>query len=90
MEGFLRLVKPLTASGRAKNAWSVCNDCMRYRPRRKSYWKKRQGEWVSTEVWGDAWEGKVSGWNANYSLQCPGYWSEERMVALGIPVAHNS
>ncbi len=65
MEDLLRLVKPLNAAGRPKKAWSICVDCLQYRPTKKSYWKKKR----ATEL--DMWDGWVREWNGDYSLQCP-------------------
>ncbi|MCJ1243467.1 hypothetical protein MMC30_000664 [Trapelia coarctata] len=73
MEKFLIRIKPLNARGREKKTWAVCVDCMRYRPTRKSYWKRKRGHWVNTKHW----ESLLWSWNAKYSLQCPECWAEE-------------
>lgn len=65
MENLLKRVKPLTAAGRPKKGWQICVDCLRYRPVRMSYWKKKRRTGPIT------WDGWVVHWNDGYSLQCP-------------------
>ncbi|KAL9103211.1 MAG: hypothetical protein Q9163_001738 [Psora crenata] len=51
MEKLLRFVRPVDARGRPKRGWSVCVDCLQYRPMRKSYWKKKRPSKWSPEAW---------------------------------------
>ncbi len=71
MEDILRRIKPLNRRGQPSRAWHVCLDCVRYRPTRKSYWKKRRLEGVGDAVWKNC----IDCWNNKYSLQCPDCWA---------------
>jgi len=78
MEQLLRLLKPLTATGRPKQTWKLCVDCLQYRPRRKSYWEKK--DYISEDVTAD-WA--IGNWiGGGSSMQCPECkcWEREEML----------
>jgi hypothetical protein len=73
-QSLLRRIKPLDARGRQKRTLALCCDCLRYRPRRLSYWK---GTTMADES-GPCWSWVLQSWKSTYSAQCPECWSYER------------
>jgi hypothetical protein len=78
MEELFRRVKPLDLRGRPKRSWAVCDDCLRYWPARRSYWKTKREDWVEMETC----EWTVEDWSLRLSRQCPVCWCEEKRLAL--------
>ena len=79
LEQLLRRIRPLSKLGRPKRSWAVCLDCFRYRPIRKSYWKKKEQFFAVEKLF---WENKVNGWSMDISLQCPECAAQERSETL--------
>ncbi|KAL3420320.1 hypothetical protein PVAG01_08819 [Phlyctema vagabunda] len=84
VEDILRRLKPLNRRGKPSKAWIICLDCSRYRPARKSYWKKwqvdRQEESFMPRIESlrSGWfMDRIEFWNSGSSTQCPECWLQE-------------
>ncbi|KAG9233936.1 hypothetical protein BJ875DRAFT_29250 [Amylocarpus encephaloides] len=64
--------------GRVKVTWIVCYDCLRFRPRKQSYWKKKQSYWSQEKKELYGWENLLRSWASGSLLQCPDCWLGER------------
>ncbi|POR31367.1 Uncharacterized protein TPAR_08427 [Tolypocladium paradoxum] len=89
MLALLHTMQPRRARGHPKKSWAPCCVCYRYRPKRKSYWKRvvrRYEEELSCGILAgydlivDSWSRKGSS-----SYECPGCWCEERIKTSRLP-----
>ncbi|KIX92577.1 uncharacterized protein Z520_11753 [Fonsecaea multimorphosa CBS 102226] len=90
MEKLLKVVRPLNKAGRVKKTWLNCLDCLRWRPRKKSYWTKKLQHLPFRDEMRATWmpwldensDNRVLRWNENYSLQCPECWYHEQVEKM--------
>ncbi|KAI1398885.1 hypothetical protein F4819DRAFT_467001 [Hypoxylon fuscum] len=83
MLSLLRRLAPQDAlSHSRKKKLSLCCDCLRYRPKRKSYWKKEGKRYPTENPHAGVWEDIVMSWNSEYSFQCPSCCCDGRIAQL--------
>ncbi|KAI5458464.1 hypothetical protein BGZ63DRAFT_391429 [Mariannaea sp. PMI_226] len=74
MEFLLQRIRQRDSRGFPSRAWSVCIDCMRCLPTRKSYWSRMQNE-IELAEWekddGRKWDNVVKHFSTGVRLQCP-------------------
>ncbi|KAH9903864.1 hypothetical protein F4778DRAFT_102490 [Xylariomycetidae sp. FL2044] len=81
MLDMMRLCAPLDARGHRKKTLALCCDCFRYRPKRKSYWKRARKHYPtpSDSSYLQFYMNFVQSWSSGSAYQCPTCWCEERI-----------
>ncbi|KAF4121835.1 hypothetical protein GMORB2_1675 [Geosmithia morbida] len=74
LETVLRQIRPRNARGHVDRTRSLCVDCVRYLPRRRSHWRARadalRSRYWDGEVQGD-WDIAVLYFSTGVKMQCP-------------------
>ncbi|KFA76698.1 hypothetical protein S40288_10927 [Stachybotrys chartarum IBT 40288] len=70
----LQRFRPRDARGRTSRSWTLCVDCLQYRPTRKAYWSRKLAtlnirDWGKPE--GQMWQAAVKWFAMGVKLQCP-------------------
>ncbi|EFX05071.1 f-box domain containing protein [Grosmannia clavigera kw1407] len=78
MQGLLARVKPRDAKGRKKKTIAICAYCVRYRPKKPSYWEKFFREGVSEAQW----TGQLDLWSRLKIGECPECWYKRAIAQL--------
>ncbi|KAK8048257.1 hypothetical protein PG994_009987 [Apiospora phragmitis] len=87
MLSLLHVLRPVDSRRRPTRSWAPCCDCYRYRPKKKTYWRRVEKR-CRTEPFSRILEGYssvVKSWThkQSSSYQCPECWCRERIRKYG-------
>lgn len=86
----LRRIAPMDENGRQKAMWSLCTECLRYQPTKKSCWGKDGLEYAKLEPAKDAWKtwlNAVRDWTDKFAFQCPVCWLRAKRELMEVECA---
>ncbi|EGU83461.1 hypothetical protein FOPG_11843 [Fusarium oxysporum f. sp. conglutinans race 2 54008] len=74
IKDLLKRMRPLTPKGQPKRTMALCCDCLRYRPKRVTYWKEMISKKNLRSLDLCAANDAAESWCTGESIQCPGCW----------------
>lgn len=78
-----RRLAPRDNRGRLDRKIGLCCDCLRYRTRRRGFWRTHRKKYLKMGVTPEIWKSVVKSWYVAFIFQCPECWCKERYACRG-------